>query len=61
MECYACGLTRGIMHLIHFDFAGAWHFNKLTFIVFPMLFPMWVKSIYTLMDKKLPFGLDKLL
>jgi hypothetical protein len=21
-ECYGCGMSRGIMHLIHFDFCG---------------------------------------
>lgn len=35
-ECYGCGMTRAIMHLIHFDFTGAWEFNKLSFIVFPL-------------------------
>jgi hypothetical protein len=61
VECYACGMTRGIMHLIHFDFEGAWQFNKLSFIVLPMLFPLWLKSVYLLLGKKMPFGLDKLM
>jgi hypothetical protein len=42
VECYGCGLTRGVMHLIHFEFVEAWEFNKLTFIVFPLL-------VYTLL------------
>ena len=29
--------NKAIMHLLHFDFAGAWDFNKLSFIVFPMM------------------------
>ena len=37
MECYACGMTRAIQHLIHFDFEQAAHYNKLSFIVFPLL------------------------
>ncbi len=61
MECYGCGMTRAVMHLIHFDFSGAWHFNKLSFIVTPMLFPLWLKSLYGLMDKKLPGFLDKMM
>jgi len=36
-ECYACGLTRAIQHLIHFDFFIAYHFNKLSLIVFPLI------------------------
>lgn len=54
VECYACGLTRGIMHFIHFDFSAAWSYNKLTFIVVPLLAPLWVKSIYGLRGKELP-------
>ena len=37
MECYGCGITRAIMHLIHLDFEQAWSYNKLSFIVFPLL------------------------
>lgn len=44
MECYACGMTRGIMHLIHFDFTGAYYYNVLSFIVFPLLAFLWAKS-----------------
>lgn len=46
IECYACGLTRGVMHLIHFDWEGAWHFNKLSFIVLPLLFILWLKATF---------------
>jgi hypothetical protein len=53
-ECYGCGLTKATMHFIHFDFKGAWEFNKLSFIVIPMLFPLWLKSIYEINGKKLP-------
>jgi len=41
--CYACGITRGIMHLIHFDFEGAFDYNMLSFIVFPLLAVIWVQ------------------
>lgn len=36
-SCYACGMTRAIQHLIHLDFTTAWEFNKLSFIVMPLL------------------------
>jgi hypothetical protein len=36
-ECYACGMTRAIQHLIHFDFFIAYQFNKLSMIVLPLI------------------------
>lgn len=42
-ECYACGLTRSIMHLIHFEFTEALYYNILGFIVFPALAYQWFK------------------
>lgn len=45
-ECYACGMTRGIMHLIHFDFEAAWGFNKLVFIVFPIIAGVWALEFF---------------
>jgi len=60
MECYACGLTRATMHFIHFDFDKAWSYNKLSFIVVPLLFPLWLKAFYELKGKSLPGILGKL-
>lgn len=40
-ECYACGLTRAIMHLIHLEFGEAYYYNMLAFIVFPLLAYQW--------------------
>ena len=44
LECYGCGMTRAVMHLIHFDVIGAWEFNKLVFIVLPLLMWVWLSS-----------------
>ena len=60
MECYACGMTRATMHFIHFDFNNAWFYNKLSFIVVPMLVPLWLKAVFELQGKKLPGILGKL-
>jgi hypothetical protein len=60
VECYACGLTRATMHFVHFEFLKAWEFNKLSFIVIPMLFPLWLKSFYEIRGKSLPGILGKL-
>lgn len=46
MECYACGMTRGIQHLLHFDFQEAWEFNKLSFVVLPLGIFMVASQIY---------------
>lgn len=54
MECYACGMTRAVMHFIHLDFKTAWLFNKLSFIVVPMLIPIWLKSVLIVFKKDLP-------
>jgi len=37
LNCPGCGLTRAIMHLMHFEFISAWTFNKLSFFIFPIL------------------------
>lgn len=52
VECPGCGLTRGTMRLSHFDFAGAWEMNKLTFIVVPLLAFWWIKQ-WIIIFKKL--------
>ncbi|MGC6470761.1 MAG: DUF2752 domain-containing protein [Flavobacteriales bacterium] len=44
-NCYACGMTRAIQHLIHFDFQEAYTFNKLSFIVLPLLIFSYLKTI----------------
>lgn len=45
IECLGCGITRGIQHLIHFDFKGSWEYNKLSFIVLPVLIFLWIKNL----------------
>ncbi|MEY2937812.1 MAG: hypothetical protein RL062_401 [Bacteroidota bacterium] len=39
-ECLGCGMTRATMSILKFDFERAWHFNKLSFIVLPILAAM---------------------
>lgn len=45
IKCLGCGMTRAIQHLIHFDFSGAYQFNKLSFIVLPLLIYVFVAEI----------------
>ena len=44
-ECYACGMTRAIQHLIHLDFAIAYEFNAISFLVLPLLIFIFLKEI----------------
>ena len=50
-ECYACGMTRAIQHLINFDFISAYNFNKLSFVVLPLLLYLNVKEIIKINSK----------
>lgn len=61
IKCYACGLTKATMHFIHFQFETAWQFNKLSFIVVPMLVPIWIKAFYDIRHKKMPGIFGKLM
>ena len=45
MECYACGISRGCMHLIHGDFEQAYAFNRASVIVLPLLAILWIQWI----------------
>jgi hypothetical protein len=45
-ECFACGITRSIMHLIHFDFEEAVYYNMLCLIVFPLLAFLWFTLVF---------------
>jgi hypothetical protein len=53
VKCYACGMTRGVMHLMHFDFEGAASFNKLSFLVLPVLFMFWLKTVLGILGVKI--------
>lgn len=44
-ECYGCGMTRALQHLIHLDFTNAIAFNKLSFIVLPLLIMLLIKEL----------------
>lgn len=44
--CHGCGMTRAIMHLLHFDLETALTFNKLSVIVLPLLVFVWGQTIY---------------
>lgn len=41
-DCWGCGLSRACMHLIHFDFAKASFYNKMSFVVLPILIGLYI-------------------
>lgn len=53
MECYGCGMTRAIMHLIHANISTAAHYNKLSFVVFPLLALLWLKEVLQCLGYKI--------
>ena len=44
-NCYGCGMTRACMRLIHFKFIDAANFNKISFIVFPILCGLYLQEL----------------
>ena len=49
--CLGCGMTRAIQHLIHLDFAAAYNFYKISFLVFPILIFFWIKEFLKILKK----------
>ncbi|NBX79795.1 MAG: DUF2752 domain-containing protein, partial [Flavobacteriales bacterium] len=50
-ECPGCGITRAVQHCIHFDFEIAWNYNKLVFLVLPVLIYIWTTQLVTTYKK----------
>lgn len=42
---YSKGLTRASMHLLHLDFTGAAAYNKLSFVVVPLLIVVYAGTL----------------
>ena len=51
LECYGCGITRAIQHLIHLDINVAMSFNKLAIVVLPLLIYQWAAALISLFKK----------
>lgn len=45
VECYGCGMTRAAISLTQFKLYEAWEYNKLSFIVFPLLGYLWFNLV----------------
>lgn len=46
MECYGCGITRAVMHALHFEWAIAYEYNPLVVLVLPTLIFGWAKTAW---------------
>ncbi|MBN2747535.1 MAG: DUF2752 domain-containing protein, partial [Bacteroidales bacterium] len=44
--CPACGSTRGVQHLLHFDVVTATEYNKFSVILLPILLIVYFYEIY---------------
>ena len=44
--CYGCGLTRAVMHFIHFEFQEAYSYHPISFITTPILIIYWGREMY---------------
>lgn len=56
-ECPGCGMTRAVMHLLHFNFAEAAYHNVLSFVVLPLLIFVvgkWLLQDYRAITKSKP-------
>ena len=52
-NCYGCGMTRALMHILHFDFTAAWAYNKLAFAVFPLIALFYLKWVFALLGVRI--------
>lgn len=42
-NCYACGMTKALKCISNLDFKGAYQYNILSFIVFPIIIFYWIQ------------------
>jgi len=46
VECPGCGITSSVIQIFKGNFQLAWKINKLTFLVFPLLFIYSIKEFF---------------
>lgn len=58
IECIGCGMTRASLNLLHFNFAKAYEYNRLVFIVLPLVISLYTIQFLKLI-KKISFNMSK--
>jgi hypothetical protein len=51
VSCYGCGMTKALKHLVFFDLSTAWEFNKLSFVVLPLVTWLWIIEVLRVRKK----------
>ena len=51
IECWGCGITRAFFSVLYFDFAAAWEYNPLIYILLPLLLWLWARELYSTVCK----------
>lgn len=44
-NCFGCGITRAFYAFCHLDFSSAFNYNKMIFVIIPILLYLWIKEI----------------
>lgn len=50
-ECPGCGMTRGVMHMHHFEWADALYFNLGSPVAYVALIGLWLYWVYAAMRR----------
>ena len=45
-DCWGCGMTRAFNELFNFNFYGAYQYNPRIVIVAPLMFYIWLHTLY---------------
>lgn len=56
IPCPVCGTTRGVVALFNSDFAQAWHFNPLSYLVVGLGGLFGLLSLFGILDRGMAFG-----
>ena len=54
LYCPGCGITRMLISIVKLDFASAFRYNQLLFIMLPFFLFLLINYIYSLIKKKEP-------
>ncbi len=59
MECWGCGTRHALYAIMNFEFLQAWHYNRISFVVFAIFAYLWMKYIIKEIKNINSFNLSK--